>query len=155
MILDNKIHIRIDNNGFVWVNLDSKEMPEVAWEDDFAGVDVLEKFKYAAPSSICSELYLILFCYIRQYNMDDYVFDHVWQMDGAYNWKILADNYNECYHCATAHPDISALANLQSYSVDTKLGQIIHDPATTEAQRQAGLTVAATYHFPNVSTNIS
>lgn len=129
------IHVHIDNNGFIWVNFDAKPVPEIAWEDDCAGIDTLEKYKI--------------------YNFDDYVFDHVWQMDGAYNWKILADNYNECYHCATAHPDISALANLQSYSVETKNGQIIHNPATTEEQRQNGLTIAATYYFPNVSTNVS
>jgi len=76
-------------------------------------------------------------------------------MDGPYNWKILSDNYNECYHCATTHPDISTLANLQSYSVDTKASQIIHNPATTEEQREKGLTIASTYYFPNVSTNIS
>ena len=129
------VHIHIDCNGFIWVNLDGKERPEVAWEDDFAGIDKQERYK--------------------SFNFDDYVFDHTWQMDGGYNWKILADNYNECYHCATTHPDIGALANLQSYSVNTKAGQIIHDAATSEDQRQNGLEVAATYHFPNVSTNIT
>lgn len=129
------IHTHVDYNGFIWVNLDHKEIPEVAWEDDFAGIDRQEK--------------------LAIYNFDDYVFDHVWQMDGAYNWKILADNYNECYHCATAHPDISALANLQSYSVDVRDGQIMHNPATTEEQKANGLTIAATYYFPNVSTNVS
>ncbi|KXL44793.1 hypothetical protein M433DRAFT_100246 [Acidomyces richmondensis BFW] len=129
------VHIHIDCNGFVWVNLDGKEKPEVAWEDDFDGVD--KQARYA------------------QFNFDDYIFDHTWQMDGEYNWKILADNYNECYHCPTTHPDIPALANLESYSVDTKAAQIIHDAATTEEQRKNGLTVASTYYFPNVSTNIS
>ena len=86
---------------------------------------------------------------------DEYEFDHEWEMTGEYNWKILADNYNECYHCKVAHPDISSLADLQSYRVTTDRASIIHDPATTEEQRKAGLIVAATYHFPNVSTNIS
>jgi phenylpropionate dioxygenase-like ring-hydroxylating dioxygenase large terminal subunit len=129
------IHVHIDCNGFIWVNLDAKGAPDVAWEDDLGGTDQQERYK--------------------DFNFDDYAFDHVWQMDGAYNWKILADNYNECYHCATAHPDISALANLQSYSVNTTAGQILHNPATTEEQRKAGLTVASTYYFPNASTNIT
>ncbi|KAK3704820.1 hypothetical protein LTR37_013652 [Vermiconidia calcicola] len=129
------IHVHIDYNGFIWVNLDGKQTPEVAWEDDHAGIDRQERYK--------------------DFNFDNYVFDHVWHMDGAYNWKILADNYNECYHCATAHPDIGALANLETYSVDTKASQIIHDPATTEEQRKAGLVVASTYYFPNVSTNVT
>ena len=129
------IHVHIDANGFIWVNLDGGEKPEIAWEDDFEGIDTQERYK--------------------QFNFDDYVFDHVWQMDGAYNWKILADNYNECYHCPTTHPDIGALANLDSYAVSTKACQIIHDAATTDEQRENGLTVASTYYFPNCSTNIS
>lgn len=129
------IHVHVDCNGFVWVNLDGKQIPEVAWEDDFDGIDRQERY--------------------NEYNFDDYVFDHVWSMDGSYNWKVLADNYNECYHCATAHPDISSLANLESYSVNTEGGKIVHFPATTEEQRQNGLTIASTYYFPNVSTNVS
>ena len=129
------IHVHIDCNGFIWVNLDGKKEPEVAWEDDFAGIDRQERYK--------------------DFNFDDYVFDHVWQMDGPYNWKILSDNYNECYHCPTTHPDIGAVANLQSYSVNTESGNIIHNPGTTEEQRNSGMTIASTYYFPNVSTNIS
>lgn len=129
------IHTHIDRNGFIYVNFDAKPVPEIAWEDDFAGIDELDKFDI--------------------YNFDDYVFDHVWEMNGAYNWKILADNYNECYHCKTAHPDISSVANLQTYSVQVRDGNVLHDPSTTEEQREAGLTIAATYHFPNASTNVS
>ena len=59
------------------------------------------------------------------------------------------------YHCKTTHPDIGAVANLDSYSVDTEGGRIIHNPDPSEEQRQAGLAVASTYYFPNVSTNIT
>lgn len=129
------IHVHVDVNGFIWINLDAGEKPEISWEEAFLGIDQQERYK--------------------DFNFDDYVFDHQWQMEASVNWKIQADNYNECYHCATTHPDISAVANLDSYTVDTHDGRIIHYPATTEEQRQAGLTVAATYHFPNVSTNIT
>ena len=129
------IHVHIDCNGFIWINLDGKPTPEVAWEEDFGGIDRQDRYKY--------------------FTFDDYEFDHVWQMDGKYNWKILADNYNECYHCPTTHPDIPSLADLSSYAVNTKACQIIHDAATTDEQRQNGLTVAPTYYFPNASTNIS
>ncbi|KAF4122454.1 Rieske 2Fe-2S [Geosmithia morbida] len=89
------IHVRVDRNGFIWVNMDGKETPEVSWEQDFAGVDEQPRFD--------------------KYTFDDYVFDHSWEMEGPYNWKILADNYNECYHCKTSHPDIPAIADLSSY----------------------------------------
>ncbi|OQO08379.1 hypothetical protein B0A48_06249 [Cryoendolithus antarcticus] len=129
------IHIRIDAMGFIWANLDSKAVPEVAWEDDFDGIDTQERY--------------------QNFDLSTYVFDHYWEMHGPYNWKILADNYNECYHCLTTHPDIPDLADLQSYRVDTEKSKIIHDAATTDQQRKAGLFVASTYYFPNASTNIS
>jgi phenylpropionate dioxygenase-like ring-hydroxylating dioxygenase large terminal subunit len=117
------------------VNLDAKATPELSWEEEFDNIDAQERYNL--------------------YNFDDYEFDHFWEMDGAYNWKILADNYNECYHCATTHPDIPALADLKSYNVKTKNMNIVHDAATTDEQRANGLTVASTYYWPNVSTNIS
>ena len=129
------IHVKTDRNGFIWINLDGKAEPEVSWEEDFLGIDEQERYD--------------------QFRFDDYEFDHTWEMEGDYNWKILADNYNECYHCATAHPDIEAVANLQTYAVNTENATIVHDAKTSEEQRKAGLTVAATYYFPNVSTNVS
>ncbi len=129
------IHVHVDINGFIWVNLDGKPKPEVAWEDDFSSSGAKDRFK--------------------EFNFDDYDFDHIWQMDGDYNWKILADNYNECYHCPTTHPDIPSIADLKSYSVSTNNGQIVHNAATTDEQRESGLTVKSTYYFPNASTNIS
>ena len=129
------IHIHIDHAGFIWVNLDSKEKPEIAWDDDFEGVDRLAKY---------SDL-----------NFDDYQFDHAWEMKGDFNWKILGDNYNECYHCPTSHPDIPSVADLNSYSVDTKDGHIQHNLAPTPEQLAAGLKVVPTYFFPNASANIT
>lgn len=129
------IHVHIDRNGFIWVNFDAKAVPEVAWEEDFLGADEQEKYK--------------------EFNFDEYVFDHSWQMEGPYNWKILADNYNECYHCKTTHPDIPAVADLEAYNVETRRGYIVHNVATRPEQAQAGLTVAPTYHFPNVSHNVT
>ena len=129
------IHVHIDNNGFVWVNLDGKPKPEIAWNDDFAGIDTLERFK--------------------QFSFDEYEFDHVWQLEANYNWKVAADNYNECYHCPTTHPDIPAIADLKSYSVTTKNCQIFHNAASTEEQQERGLAVVASYYFPNASTNVS
>ena len=68
-------HVHLDANGFVWVNMDAGKQPEISWEKDFKGIDLQPRFK--------------------DFNFEDYVFDHVWEMDGPYNWKILADNYNE------------------------------------------------------------
>jgi len=129
-----KIHVRTDASGFVWVNLDGKETPELSWEEDFAGIDTQERYK--------------------QYNFDDYVLDHEYQSDGPYNWKVLSDNFNECYHCPTAHPDIPTLADIETHDVDGKFGWIKHQSTPTEEQKRLGLAIASTYFFPNVSISV-
>lgn len=127
------IHVHVDTNGFIWVNMDAKPVPEIAWKDAFDGVDVQERYK--------------------EFNFDDYHFDHAWEMDGPYNWKILSDNYNECYHCPTTHPDIPALADLEAYSVNTTASHIQHEVASKPEQIAAGMKVIPTYYFPNASCN--
>lgn len=128
------IHVHIDTNGFIWVNMDSSEKPP-AWDNDFEGIDTQPRFK--------------------AYSWDDYVFDHTWEMEGEYNWKILADNYNECYHCPTTHPDIPSVADLDAYAVRTEKGYVQHLGNPTPEQIARGFNVAATYYFPNASMNVS
>ncbi|PSN61674.1 ISP domain-containing protein [Corynespora cassiicola Philippines] len=129
------IHVHVDRNGFVFVNLDSKETPELSWEAELGGSDEQERLK--------------------QFNYDDYELDHTYEMVGEFNWKILADNFNECYHCKTTHPDVPDLANLESYDVYPKVSWIQHDAATTEEQKQKGLYINSTYFFPNVSATVT
>jgi phenylpropionate dioxygenase-like ring-hydroxylating dioxygenase large terminal subunit len=129
------IHVYIDAKRFIWVNLDAKATPEIAWSDDFAGIDQLPRHE--------------------AFNFDDYKYDHSWDMSGDYNWKTLADNYNECYHCATSHPDVSAVADLSVYTVQNKGGNIQHFPGTTRDQERAGLTVVSNYYFPNACMSVT
>jgi phenylpropionate dioxygenase-like ring-hydroxylating dioxygenase large terminal subunit len=35
-----KCHVKVDRNGFIWINLDANEVPEVSWEKHFDNVDV-------------------------------------------------------------------------------------------------------------------
>jgi len=129
------IHVHIDINGFIWINLDGKQKPEVSWEEDLDGVDSQAR--------------------LQQFQWDQYEFDHVWEIEAAYNWKIAADNYNECYHCKSTHPDIPTVADLASYGVNVQRAWIQHDGATTPEQKRRGLTVCATYFWPNASMNVS
>lgn len=39
------------------------------------------------------------------------------EYDVAANWKIVVDNYLECYHCPVAHPSFSALIDVNNYSI--------------------------------------
>ncbi|KAJ9293435.1 hypothetical protein DTO271G3_7700 [Paecilomyces variotii] len=128
------IHVHIDHNGFIWVNLDSSEMPEISWEDDFKGIDIQSRSE--------------------DIKWNDYTFDHAWEMEGSCNWKILADNYNECYHRRTAHP-VQSSEDLTGYSIDTKAGGIIHEAHSKAEQIASGLRTTSTYYFPNVSMTVS
>jgi hypothetical protein len=69
------IHVRIDRRGFVWVNLEATETPSIKWESRFEASDTHPR--------------------LEEFNMEDYVFDHAWNMNGEYNWKACVDNYNE------------------------------------------------------------
>lgn len=128
------IHVRVDDKSFIWINLDAAETPSIPWEEDFNGIDMQERYSI--------------------YNFDDYVLDHVWQMEGAYNWKICADNFNECYHCPTSHPDIPALLDIETLDTKGEFGWIKHKSVQDEKQKADGLGIASTYFYPNVSISV-
>ena len=122
------------DHGFVYVNMDSNKVPEVSWDEQFEGTDQQERFK--------------------QFDFDDFDFDHSYTMDGNFNWKILADNFNECYHCKTTHPDLPAIANLETYDVQCSADHIDHDPKSNPDQVQQGLNICSTYLFPYSSYTV-
>lgn len=129
-----RIHTRVDRNGFIWINLDAKETPEISWEEHFDNVDVQARY--------------------QGLNFDDYELDHEYKLEPNYNWKIASDNFNECYHCPTTHPDIPAFLNLESFDSALKDGHIQHYCKPTQAQVDAGVNVHSTYYFPNVSMTV-
>ena len=53
------------------------------------------------------------------------------------NWKICAENFLECYHCAVAHPGFSAVMDVSpdAYLLETNHA---HDPARAPETRAAG-----------------
>lgn len=123
------VHTHIDEMGFVWVNLEATEVPSTLWGEDFDGVDLQDRY--------------------AQFDTSKYRFDHTWSMIGDYNWKTLADNYNECYHCSIAHPGVAAVSDLSAYSVDTVGGHIQHF-SKAKPGKPIG-AVASTFLFPNAS----
>ena len=58
---------------------------------------------------------------IRQYmpNVDELAFAQRDTFDVASNWKVLVDNFLECYHCAPAHQDFVSLVDMNSYRTIT------------------------------------
>ena len=78
--------------GFVFINLDADATPLKEQTGD------LEKE-------------------IRHYvpRIDDMVFAHRHQYDIRANWKVVIDNFLECYHCHPAHRDFVDLVDMESY----------------------------------------
>ncbi|CAI6340711.1 unnamed protein product [Periconia digitata] len=130
-----RIHVKIDVNGFVWINMDANNPPTVSWESHFKSVDIQSRYK--------------------GYDFSEYTLSHTYSLPGPYNWKILADNFNECYHCPTTHPDIPSFLNLESFDSALKDGHIQHHCAPTKEQEEKGLQVHSTYYFPASSMVLS
>ncbi|KAH6692486.1 rieske family domain-containing protein [Plectosphaerella plurivora] len=127
------VHTHVDGRGFIWVNLEAGPEPSIPWSADFEGLDT-------QPRLVAYDLF------------NDYQFDHTWEMDGDYNWKTLADNYNECYHCPTGHPGVLAVSDLTSYRVETVGGQIVH---YNKNKSDSAMELASQYVFPNACFTVT
>jgi Rieske 2Fe-2S family protein len=46
---------------------------------------------------------------LRRFPLDQLVVGRSITYDVAANWKVLAENYNECYHCGPVHPELCDL----------------------------------------------
>lgn len=86
------VHVHVDGQGFLWVNMNGAEKPGIAWADDFAGVDEQSR--------------------AQGYELGDYVFDSTWDTEGAVNWKVLAGGYSQM--------SSKTLAELNSNKIETK-----------------------------------
>jgi glycine betaine catabolism A len=70
--------------GFVFVSFDPSKPPLVEWLDDLAGH--LARFDFSALRAA-----------------------HRIEYDVDANWKLIAENYSECYHCPGVHPQLNRL----------------------------------------------
>lgn len=71
----------------------------------------------------------------------------------AANWKIIVENFNECYHCPIAHPAFSEMIDVDSYRVDSD-----HEYYSTyfgpyRKGREKGVTYATLW--PNIMFAVS
>jgi glycine betaine catabolism A len=46
---------------------------------------------------------------LRRYPLDELVVGRRFEYDVAANYKVIAENYNECYHCGPVHPELCRL----------------------------------------------
>jgi Rieske 2Fe-2S family protein len=70
--------------GFVFVSFDASRPPLIEWLDDLA--EHLARFDFSTLRTA-----------------------HRIEYDVAANWKLIAENYSECYHCPGVHPQLNRL----------------------------------------------
>jgi len=46
---------------------------------------------------------------IARYPLEQLRIGHTIRYEVAANWKVICENYNECYHCAGVHPELCAV----------------------------------------------
>jgi Rieske 2Fe-2S family protein len=59
------------------------------------------------------------------------------QYDVAANWKIIVENYNECLHCPTVHPELVQLVPLY------RRGEVEHAPGTGDSGNRLADTLTS------------
>jgi choline monooxygenase len=81
-----------------------------------------------------------------------------WEAEVDANWKIVCENFLECYHCQLAHPGFSAVIDVspESYALSTEgplssQRGLVRDTVTIE-----GELPRSQFHFlwPNLTVNI-
>ncbi|MEM7422295.1 MAG: aromatic ring-hydroxylating dioxygenase subunit alpha [Pseudomonadota bacterium] len=77
-------------------------------------------------------------------------------------WKVVVDNYVECYHCQHAHPDFSSIICMDKYQVDCGplwsrqlAGEIRHDNSAYNVDPEDGYQTSSFWFlWPNTTFNI-
>ena len=95
-------------------------------------------------------------------DVDGLVFYTRWETELEANWKVVCENFLECYHCAVAHPQFAEMVDVSvdayALSTDGRLSSQ-HGP-TRETSRTSmhldGELPRSQFHFlwPNLGVNI-
>ena len=72
--------------------------------------------------------------------VESFAFDSEQGAEWNANWKVVVDNYLECYHCATAHPALADLMVMASYD------HVVRDTWSRQLARESR-TENAAYSF--------
>ncbi len=64
----------------------------------------------------------------RDWPLSDCVVGAKLEYDVRANWKIIFQNYSECYHCPTVHPNLNRLTPYKSATNDLVSGPILGGP---------------------------
>lgn len=113
--------------GFIFINLDSETTMTV--EDQLPG---FEK-RLRAACAVIDDLHLAA----------------RFVTETTANWKIIVDNYQECYHCAPAHPGFSDSVQVDQYwhtLHDNWSLQFGHARSSEKSFKLSDSTVEPTFH---------
>lgn len=81
--------------GLVFINFDSSDEGPLSFDEYYAGIE--------------EEM--------GEFDFSKYEFHTSFHLDGNFNWKAIVDAYQECYHCPTAHPELSKAFEMPTYKV--------------------------------------
>jgi phenylpropionate dioxygenase-like ring-hydroxylating dioxygenase large terminal subunit len=91
-------------------------------------------------------------------DVDDLVFHSRWEAELDANWKIVCENFLECYHCQVAHPAFAETIDVSTdaYALSTD-GRLSSQRGPVRANvKLEGELGRAQFHFlwPNLGVNI-
>ena len=122
--------VRLERWGpFLFVNAD-------------AGAEPLADWLGSVPAQV-AELAL---------DVDSLEFHHRSEWSVAANWKVVAENFLECYHCAVAHPGFSALVDVSPDAYRLEVGRL-HSTQIGPA-RDGGRRSQFHFVWPNTGINV-
>jgi choline monooxygenase len=84
--------------------------------------------------------------------VDTLRFHHRSDWSVAANWKVVAENFLECYHCAVAHPSFTALVDVSPDAYRLEVGRL-HSTQIGPA-RDGGMRSQFHFVWPNTGINI-
>jgi phenylpropionate dioxygenase-like ring-hydroxylating dioxygenase large terminal subunit len=95
-------------------------------------------------------------------DVDALVFYKRWETEVEANWKVVCENFLECYHCSVAHPQLAEMldvsADAYALSTDGRLSSQRGPTRETTATRMHldGELPRGQFHFlwPNLGVNI-
>jgi phenylpropionate dioxygenase-like ring-hydroxylating dioxygenase large terminal subunit len=95
-------------------------------------------------------------------DVDTLVFYSRWETEIAANWKVVCENFLECYHCQVAHPQLASLidvsADAYALSTEGRLSSQHGAPRKDAGTRMHldGELPRSQFHFlwPNLGVNI-
>ena len=111
----------------------------------------------AAPEPLADALGSLPAQVAELLDVDSLVHHSRWEAEIAANWKIVSENFLECYHCQVAHPGFSAVVDVsaETYALSTD-GKLSTQRGMLRTSREDVELPRAQFHFlfPNLGINI-